>query len=230
MSLNFSNKQGIHKNLESCTLFTGLKKQDLEKIASFSDLIVLDKGRILFCEGDPATAFYVVVTGRMRVYKMSSTGREQTLINVGPGVSMAEAALFDDGKYPAYSVALEDSELIKIDRKGFFELIADKPQIALNMIALLSERLRRFTTKIEQLSLMGVVPRLAEYIARNAEGNDEFALDISKGDLASLLGTVPETLSRAFAKLKSGGYIHETGNAIHINNFDGLRELAESHE
>lgn len=202
----------------------------MEKIASFSELVVLDKGRILFCEGDPASAFYVVVSGKMRIYKMSSSGREQTLITAGPGVSMAEAALFDDGKYPAYSMAQEESELIKIDRKGFFELIADKPQIALNMIALLSERLRRFTRKIEQLSLMGVVPRLAEYIARNAGGNIEFALDISKGDLASLLGTVPETLSRAFAKLKSGGYIHETGNAIHINNPAGLSELADSHE
>jgi CRP-like cAMP-binding protein len=109
---------------------------------------------------------------------------------------MAEAALFADGKYPAYSAAREDSELVSIDRNRFLKLIETKPQIALNMIALLSEHLKNFARKIEQLSLMGVVSRLAEYIARESSGKSEFTLDISKADLASILGTVPETLSR----------------------------------
>lgn len=172
----------------------------------------------------------MVFQGRMRVYKLSTSGREQTLITPGPGTSMAEAALFADGKYPAYSMAREDSELIRIDRSRFLKLIETRPQIALNMIALLSERLRNFARKIEQLSLMGVVPRLAEYIARESRGEVEFSLDISRADLASILGTVPETLSRAFAKLKSGGYISEIGNPIEINNYDGLLEIAEGYE
>ena len=98
------------------------------------------------------------------------------------------------------------------------------------MIALLSQRLKGFAHKIEQLSLMGVVPRLAEYIVQNSDGKTEFGLDISKGDLASLLGTVPETLSRAFAKLKAAGYISESGSIININDTDGLREIAESYD
>ena len=228
--MDISQKQKIITSLESCPLFKGLNKKELEEIASLSDMISIEKRRIIFSEGDNADAFFVVSSGHVRVYKLSSSGREQTLIAIGPGTSMAEAALFADGRYPAYSAAQEDSELIRINKNGFVELIKTKPQIALNMIALLSERLRAFTRKIEQLSLMGVVPRLAEYIVRNAHGKTEFSLEISKGDLASLLGTVPETLSRAFAKLKSGGYIHETGNAIHINNPVGLSEIAESHE
>jgi len=228
--LKISDRQDIYDVLETCPLFAGLGKGDLGKIASSSDLVILDKGRILFCQGDPATAFYVVVSGKMRVYKMSSSGREQTLATIGPGVSIAEAALFDNGSYPAYSDAVEKSELIKINKKNFLDLIAGRPQIALNMIALLSVRLRKFTTKIEQLSLMGVLPRLADYISRNSDGKSEFELDISKGELASLLGTVPETLSRAFGKLKSGEYIEESGNTIRIISIDGLRELAKNHE
>lgn len=223
-------KQKICSGLESCPLFNGLKKSELEEICLLSDILSIKKGQILFTEGDTAFAFYVICSGRMRVYKLSSSGREQTLKTLGAGASMAEAALFADGKYPAYSIAQDDSELIRIDRIGFIQLIEKKPQIGLNMIALLSERLRNFTKKIEQLSLMGVVPRLAEYITHSSQGKSEFALDISKGDLASLLGTVPETLSRAFAKLKSGGFIQETGSAIQINNPVGLSEIAENYE
>ena len=77
---------------------------------------------------------------------------------------------------------------------------------------------------------MGVVPRLAEYLTRNLDGTSEARLEISKGDLASLIGTVPETLSRAFGKLKAGGYISESGSIININDPEGLREIAESYE
>jgi CRP/FNR family transcriptional regulator len=220
----------IIDGLRACSLFSGLNKSDIEDIADLLEIVHIRKGQLLFSEGETARAFYVVFRGRMRIYKLSSSGREQTLLTPGPGTSMAEAALFADGKYPAYSAAQEDSELISIDRNRFLELIETRPQIALNMIALLSERLRNFAKKIEQLSLMGVVPRLAEYIVRESKGKVEFPLDISKGDLASILGTVPETLSRAFAKLKAGGYISEIGNAIRINNYEGLIEIAEGYE
>jgi len=226
-------KSGGHQiieGLEACPLFSGLTKNDLRDIAGLSEIAHIQKGQLLFSEGQVANAFFVVLRGRMRIYKLSSSGREQTLITPGPGTSMAEAALFADGKYPAYSAAREDSKLISIDRSRFLKLMETKPQIALNMIALLSERLRNFARKIEQLSLMGVVPRLAEYITHESQGKREFSLDISKGDLASILGTVPETLSRAFAKLKSGGYISETGSAIQINNYEGLIETTSSYE
>jgi CRP/FNR family transcriptional regulator len=225
-----SEKRRIIEGLEACSLFSGLNKNDLENIAGLSEIVHIPRGQLLFSEGETAKAFYVVFRGRMRIYKLSSSGREQTLLAPGPGTSMAEAALFADGKFPAYSAAQEDSELISIDRARFLELIKTRPQIALNMIALLSERLRNFARKIEQLSLMGVVPRLAEYIVRESKGKTEFPLDISKADLASILGTVPETLSRALAKLKSGGYIGEIDNAIRINNREGLLEIAEGYE
>jgi len=228
--LNISDKDRICTTLAACPLFKGLKRNDLDEICLIAELTNVSKGQILFSEGDTANAFFVVSSGRVRIYKLAASGREQTLITIEAGMSMAEAALFADGKYPAYSSALEDSELIRIDRGGFIKLIEIKPQIASNMIALLSERLRTFARKIEQLSLMGVVPRLAEYISKGSGGKSEFALDISKGELASLLGTVPETLSRAFAKLKSGGYIYEIGNEIHINNPAALAEIAESQD
>lgn len=220
----------IIAGLKACPLFSGLGRKDLEDIAGLSEMVHIRKAQLLFSEGDVAGAFYVVFRGRIHIYKLSSSGREQTLLTAGPGTCMAEAALFADGKYPAYSAARDDSELVSIDRNRFLKLIETRPQIALNMIALLSDRLRNFARKIEQLSLMGVVPRLAEYIARESRGKSEFTLDISKADLASILGTVPETLSRALAKLKSAGYISEIGDTIKISNYDGLLEIASGYE
>lgn len=220
----------IARVLESCPLFKGLNEEQTKQISLLAEMVTVRKGRMIFSEGEFAEAFYVVADGGITIFKLSASGREQILKSCGPGSSFAEAALFADGKYPAYARAQEDSRVIRLKRDAFFNLINSNPQIALNMIAMMSERLRGFTRKIEQLSLMGVVPRLADYIARNSDGKAEFVLDISKGELASLLGTVPETLSRAFAKLKSSGYISEVGSAIHINDREALTQIAANHE
>ena len=153
--------------------------------------------------------------------------RSSLPLSFGP---IAEAALFSGGKYPAYAEAQTDLKLVSIEKHQFLNLIESKPKMAINMIALLSQRLKNFAHKIEQLSLMGVVPRLAEYIVQNSGDKQHFTLEISKGDLASFLGTVPETLSRAFGKLKAGGYITEAGNVIRINDRGALAEIAESYD
>lgn len=216
--------------LQVCPLFAGLKKHEIDEIARLSDLRHLEKGQILFSEGELARAFYVLSYGKMRVYKLSPTGREQTLVTPGPGTSFAEAALFADKRYPAYCAALEDAEIVVIDKERFLKFVESRPQVALNMIALMAERLRLFAAKIEQLSLMGVVPRLAEYLLKQAGETDEVSLGLTKAELASLLGTVPETLSRALGKLKSNGMIAESGAKIHIEDHDALVEVAASHE
>lgn len=223
-------KEKISKAIKDCPLFSGLQKNELEEIIRIADLRRIEGGQLIFSEGDRAGYFYIVASGKVRIYKLSSSGREQTLLNPQPGASIGEAALFADGAYPAYAEAQSDAELVSIEKNRFMELLKSRPQLALNMIALLSQRLKNFARKIEQLSLMGVVPRLAEYIVQNSGSKSEFKLEISKGDLASLLGTVPETLSRAFAKLKAGSYISESGSTININDLEGLREIAESYE
>ena len=228
--MNTEEKEKISKALKACPLFSGLQKNELNEVIRIAELRRISSTQLLFSEGDRANYFYVSISGKVRIYKLSSSGREQTLLTPGFGTSIGEAALFADGNYPAYAEAQTDTELVAIEKSRFLDLMKSRPQLAVNMIALLSQRLKNFARKIEQLSLMGVVPRLAEYIVQNSGAKSEFKLEISKGDLASLLGTVPETLSRAFAKLKVGGYISESGNVISIIDPEGLREIAESYD
>ena len=223
-------KNIINYTLSACPLFRGLKDNELTSLAELCEIRHADKGQQIFAEGDPAQAFYVLASGRVRVFKLAPSGREQTLITPEPPMSFAEAALFAAQRYPAYCAALEDSDIVVIDKSRFLRFIESKPQLALNMIALMAERLRGFARKIEQLSLMGVVPRLAEYFIQQSDGKNEFTFEISKTDLASLLGTVPETLSRALGKLKSGGIISEIGSKVIIKDREALEEIATSGE
>jgi CRP-like cAMP-binding protein len=228
--MNTEDRDKISNAIAACPLFSGLHKNELKEIIRIAEMRSIQSKQLLFSEGDPAKYFYITVSGNVRIYKLASTGREQTLMTPKPGTSIAEAAIFVEGTYPAYAEAQSDGQLVAIEKERFLQLLKSRPQLAINMIGLLSERLKGFARKIEQLSLMGVVPRLAEYIAQNSDGKTKFKLEISKGDLASLLGTVPETLSRAFGKLKAGGYISESGSAIDITDPEGLREIAESYE
>jgi CRP/FNR family transcriptional regulator len=223
-----SNNSKIINTLKACILFSKLSEKEICEIADISTLTSIKAGQVLFNDEDPARAFYIVISGQMRIYKLSASGREQTLLTPGPGISIAEAAIFSGDKYPAYVSAVTDAELICIGKDNFLNLLKKRPQIAINLIGLLSERLKIFARKIEELSLMGVVPRLAAFLLDKSTDN-KVSLDISKGELASMIGTVPETLSRALAKLKAGGFITEKDNVVEINNPDGLSEIVTNY-
>jgi len=110
------------------------------------------------------------------------------------------------------------------------DLISKNSSLALNMLAILSKRLRHFTVQIENLSLKEVSGRLASYLITlsNEQTEDGFVtLNISKGQLASLLGTIPETLSRIFAKMTAQNLIDVAGRKIWLKNLAGLKDLAE---
>ncbi|HMK50730.1 MAG TPA: Crp/Fnr family transcriptional regulator, partial [Thermodesulfovibrionales bacterium] len=162
--------------------------------------------------------------------KLSSDGKEYTLHIQGPGEPVAEAAIFDQMVYPASCTAIEDSSLVRISRAGILSLIRNHPELALKMMSGYSKRLRQFVAKIEELSLKDIKSRLAAYILENStveKGLTVCRLPYSKKELSSLLGTVPETLSRALAFLKQRGLIREESSSIVVLDPDKLRVLSE---
>jgi CRP/FNR family transcriptional regulator len=191
---------------------------------------VFRKGENIFAEGDEGTGFYVVLSGRVKIFKVSPEGKEQILHIFGPGEPFGEVAVFTGRPFPANAEALEETRALFFPRKEFLELIRRDPSLALNMLAVLSQRLRRFSALIENLSLKEVPGRLAAYLLYLGEGKKEkpeVTLDISKNQLASLLGTIPETLSRILAKLTREGLIKSNGpRQIQLLDRKGLEELA----
>jgi len=219
--------------LKRCPLFAGLKEEDLKRIRAVASLKQIGKREILFGEGEEAKGFYVILSGKVKLYKISLEGKEQILHVVSAPDAFAEAALFLEGTYPAFAEALADSQLLFFPKRNFIQLIERNPQLSINMIVSLSHFLRRFASLIEELSLKEVSSRVAKYLvdlslksAKEGKNPREVELDLSKNQLASKLGTISETLSRTLTKMKAKEVIDVKKNRILILKRELLEEMA----
>ncbi|MDA8161313.1 MAG: Crp/Fnr family transcriptional regulator [Desulfobacteraceae bacterium] len=225
-----SGQDKILKGLSRIPLFEGLPPEKLESVAGIAELISYAKGRIIFSEGEPAAGFYAVFSGRVKIFKLSFEGKEQILHIFGPGEPFGEVAVFEGVNLPAYAQAIEETAAIFIPKARFVDLISKDPALTLKMFSVLSSRLRKFTHLIEDLSLKDVPGRLAKYIlllSERAAGADNVRLDLTKNQLAGLLGTIPETLSRIFSRLAGQGLVKVYGAEIAILDRRGLEDLAQ---
>ena len=219
--------------LRRCPLFAGLGEEDLRKIRAIASLRKVQKKEVLFTEGEEARGFYVVLSGKVKLYKISPEGKEQILHVVNAPDTFAEAALFLEGSYPAFAEALSDGQLLFFPRRDFIHLIEKNPKLSINMIVTLSHYLKKFSLLIEELSLKEVSSRIAKYLidlslksSKEGRNPTEVDLDLSKTQVAQKLGTISETFSRTLAKMKAKGIIDVKRNRILILNREALDELA----
>jgi len=215
--------------ISATPLFKGLPEDQLQEIGQIALNKYFNKDESIFFDGEKASGFFIVVEGRIKIYKVSSEGKEQILHIFGSGEPIGEVPVFSGQQFPVNAQAIEKSHLLFFPRTSFVDLISRNPSLSLNMLAVLSMRLRQFTVQIENLSLKEVPERLASYLiylSVEQENEDFVTLNISKGQLASLLGTIPETLSRIFAKMADQNLIEVKGRNIKLLDRLGLKELA----
>ncbi|MDL1963124.1 MAG: Crp/Fnr family transcriptional regulator [Deltaproteobacteria bacterium] len=216
--------------ISSTPLFKGLPQSQLEKIEKIAVKRNFGKGELIFSEGDESDGFYIVAKGMVKIYKVSLEGKEQILHIFGQGEPFGEVPVFSGSAFPANAQAIEKCSMIFFPRDTFVQFISENIPVVLNMLGLLSMRLRQFTVQIENLSLKEVPGRLAGYLlllAEEQQNEDIIQLNISKGQLASLLGTIPETLSRIFSKMNDMELIEVKGRNIKILDSDEMEDLAE---
>ena len=212
-------------------LFKGLPDDQLDKISAIAIPKTAEKGAAIFSDGETANGFYVVVDGSVKIYKMSMEGKEKILHIFGPAEPFGEVPVFAGTRFPANAQAVTKSRLLFFPREAFVRLITDNPSLCLNMLAVLSVRLRQFAGQIENLSLKEVPARLASYLlslSKEQKSVEVVNLPISKGQLAGLLGTISETLSRIFARMAQQELIVVAGRRIHLLDRDGIEALAEN--
>lgn len=219
-------------SLKQTAIFSGLSDADLRRVAGYSRIIPLAKNEILFREGDPVEGFYVVTRGVIKAYRIGDGSREQLIHLVTAGESFAEPAVAGLPGYPAHTKALEKTEVILIEAKGFLKHLSEHSDLALRMLASLSRHLHELVSTIESHNLRDAETRLLHWLVKRCpEGAQETTLQlgVSKGILASELGTRQETLSRIFAKLRDDKLITVKGRAIHIPSIPQLRCSFEEH-
>jgi len=139
--------------ISATPLFKGLPEGHLQEIEQIAVNKYFNKDESIFFDGEKASGFFVVVEGRIKIYKVSPEGKEQILHIFGSGEPFGEVPVFSGQQFPANAQAIEKSRLLFFPRTLFVDLISRNPALALNMLAVLSMRLRRFTVQIENLSL-----------------------------------------------------------------------------
>ena len=176
-----------------------------------------------------ADSFFVILTGKVKVYKLSPRGDEQILHIYGPGQTFGEAAMWAGGCYPAFAETLAETTLLIVTRKVLKGMLARNSDLAIGMMAGMSAKLREFNQLIEQLSLKEVPARLANILLQlpARPGTNTVVLKQTKRELAAQIGTIAETLSRALKKLKAAGLIDVNGAEITLLDPDALAELAD---
>ncbi len=220
-------------HLSTIPLFQQLPREGLGKLAAQASVLNLSRGDALFAEGDTANGFYVVLSGKVKVYKLSPEGKEQILHLFAKNQPVGEAAVFAGESFPAHATALEKSQVLFVPRDEFVALLQENPEAALEMLAILSRRLMRFTSLIENLALKEIPNRFAAYVVHLLErngANDTVDLEMSRRQLASVLGTTPETLSRVTARLEKQGAMEPVGGKkIRVCDRTLFTSLAEGH-
>jgi CRP/FNR family cyclic AMP-dependent transcriptional regulator len=234
--LDLTMSENIEMVLRKTPLFASLTEIEIKALAGRVSTKRLQRGELLFGEGDPCKGLYVVVAGKIRIFKLSAAGREQVLAIEGPGSSFAEVPVFDGGSYPAAASALEDAELLFISRKDFQNFCREHPDVALKVIAVVGTRLRRLVGIIEELSFTTVRQRLIALILQLAEAEgkpskDGIRLELTKShqDFAAELGTVRELISRNLSRLQAEGFLEVEGRKLVVKDLAALkRELTSS--
>ncbi len=209
-------------------IFRGLKAETVEHIAAPATAVMLKPHEGLFRQGEPATAFFIVIDGVVKLFRITAAGDETVIHILQKGEGFAEAVAFTGNRYPATAEAVTASRVGRIPADHIVRCIRDSPDIALAMIASTSQHLHHLVEQVEQLKAQSGVQRVAEFLASLSDaqrGGCEILLPYDKMLIAARLGLTPESLSRAFAKLREIGVtIH--ASQVTINDIARLRRIA----
>lgn len=210
-------------------IFSSLNDETLTSLISDGAISSHARGEVLFMQGDQATAFFVVLEGWVKVYRMTAAGDEAIVGIFTRGQNFAEAAAFTGGIYPASGEAVSDARILKIPARRLFDRISKSPEIGLAMLASTSQHLHLLVRQIEQLKAHTGAQRVAEFLVSmtsQRSGRCKIALPYDKALLAGKLGMKPESLSRAFQRLKTVGVVIDRDEAI-IGDIAGLADFME---
>jgi CRP-like cAMP-binding protein len=189
-------------------VFSGLKPQALTMLLEQASIVNLRPDRELFRQGEPARAFFIIMDGWIKLYRVTAAGDEAILNVLKKGESFAEAVTFTSGRYPATACAVTPARIMMIPADHVLNCIREMPDIAIAMIASTSHHLHRLVQQMEQLMAQSATQRVAEFLASlapRATGRCTIRLPYDKSLIAGSLGLKPESLSRVFAKLRSIG-------------------------
>jgi CRP-like cAMP-binding protein len=220
-------------DVRSVQYFRGLSDADAERFAGELTVRSYQPRELILVEGDPAVGFYFLRSGKARIFRTGADGREQSFRLVGKGDTFGEVPVFDSAPNPASVETLETSEVILFPSNVVTDLVRQHPEVALPLLVHFAKRLRSFTELVEQISLQTVPSRIARYLYHLAReegvptaGGIVVPREVTQQDLASLVGSVREVVSRALKVMEDDGIVTIRRKEILIRDLAALREMS----
>jgi CRP-like cAMP-binding protein len=205
--------------------FPALSGQSVDMIARYCRLVQYPKNEILFLEGDKGTSFFYMAEGTIKIFKTSPSGQETVLRVQGPGSIFAEVILFEKDVYPVSAAAMAQSQVLHIPREHFLKLL-DESRFRNEFIATLMQKQRYLTDRIVYLTSLDVEERFFRFLIEHYGIRSDYSFELSKKDIASAIGTIPETLSRLFDRLKNREIISWESGTLKVSE-DYLEQFTE---
>ncbi|WP_320169898.1 Crp/Fnr family transcriptional regulator [Maridesulfovibrio sp.] len=214
-------KAEIEKAVREIPLFSRLKDEQIIRLSARATVSSIPKKSTFFSEDSSSQGLHVLISGKVKLFKIAEDGKEQTIFVFGPGEPFCLCSVFSDGILPANMAALEDSEVLYISPQEYENMVREDPTILMSMMRVMSRRLKDAMNMIDSLSLKQVPSRLAAYfMSREKDGVVE--LDISHRELSKIIGITPEALSRTLKKMAAGGLLEVNGSEIRITDMKAL--------
>lgn len=196
----------IDNTLQNTELFSALSGEHRHNIRDAGRILQFEKGKVLFHEGDMGQSFYILLSGMVKLYKTAEDGREIIVRILKGGEVFGEVILFVNDNYPVSSLILEKSSLFSISRGSFYKLM-EKDDFRNEFISVIMKKQRYLSDRIHYLSAYDVEERFFKFLLENYGTHRNYTINLSKKDLASAIGTIPETFSRLIGRLKKRGII-----------------------
>jgi CRP-like cAMP-binding protein len=219
--------KNILETLSHSHLFSELSDEQLERTRRHSHITDMVENESLFFQGDKVTAFYLVVSGRIKLFRMSPDGKEKVVEIMESGSTFAEALMFmDRPDYPVTATALAPSRVIGVNCKEFKSMLHESIDTCFLLMGQMSFKLRSLINEIDTLSLDTGTVRTVAYLLQHApDGIDRFELEIAKSVIASRLSVKPETFSRILKNLHEREIVTINGRNVTIHDRVAMSSL-----
>lgn len=207
-------------------IFNHLEDEQMAEIMEVTRTVSFKKGEIIYKAGDFSESLYIVSEGKIKIYRLSESGKEQLVRILRIGDFTGELALFNESIHESYAEAMEATQVCTIKRTDLQEFLMKYPSISLKILAEFSNRLEHSEKQTSRLATLKVETRIALFLVEcmgDEKQSGKIVLPMSKKDLASYLGTTPETISRKLSELEDAGLIKQKiHKKIEILDLDGL--------
>jgi CRP-like cAMP-binding protein len=213
--------------LSHTDIFRDLSPSEIDEIDRMTAMSTCRRGKVFYTPGETGEVLFILKHGRVNLYRINVDGKKLVTSTIEPGTVFGEMSLVGQGMHDTFAEAAEECTLCVMSRSDIEHLILSKPQVGLRFMELLAGRLREIEARMESVAFKSVPARLSASLLELAEGADHRVAGVSHQDLADMVGTYRETVTRVLNEFRAEGYIDLGRLNVTILQPDALRTIAD---